>query len=405
MGLPGAAFYISQFLNQALMKSSIDNYNLSQPPPDLSPGFVFFQGEGDGQFYFYFNAPAGNTLFFSEGYESEKSRNAGHNSVLKNASITQRYTTIKKEPPYFFILKAGNHKEIGRSCNFDSVEQANLAMEWFSRNVNKKTASFEAIKWSTSTIKNAPSKVTTKVPSSRSITVEEARAKQQQAKAADTASKGITVEHLPINPVKYHFRIDLYPDTQSGVIRGKIEDVLTNEKLSFVGLDDETIMQFIKDNISEQDRQLLFEKMNDAASSRQPVTVTSVAQTGQRGKISIAQELDNMSLELKPDKVTNFKRHLLKSDTFSVVLRPNEGLNSRFIKGDFVDMLIKINSIDKNEPFSKDWNVDVLLDNETEVVLPRTFSIPQTGIFRVQAIAKSNKQRTLLTGSTLVNVV
>jgi len=86
---------------------------------DISPidsEFTIFSHEGES--YFAMINDSGEVLLRSEGYTSEKSRDNGIQSVLKNRDLDERWSIAEEEGKYFSILKAGNHQEIGRSCPY-----------------------------------------------------------------------------------------------------------------------------------------------------------------------------------------------------------------------------------------------------------------------------------------------
>ena len=70
----------------------------------------------DGRHFFNLKAGNGQIILTSEIYESKPACLNGIESVKKNASIAERFErrTSDAGDPYF-ILKAGNHLEIGRS--------------------------------------------------------------------------------------------------------------------------------------------------------------------------------------------------------------------------------------------------------------------------------------------------
>lgn len=83
-------------------------------------GFSAFFKE-DGMYYFQFNDEAGEPILFSHGYQSEKGRDSGIQAVIRNAADSRHYETEKtRKGQYFFILKSGNHQEVGRSRMFDT---------------------------------------------------------------------------------------------------------------------------------------------------------------------------------------------------------------------------------------------------------------------------------------------
>jgi outer membrane protein OmpA-like peptidoglycan-associated protein/uncharacterized protein YegP (UPF0339 family) len=106
------------------MTGGYDNYLICSSyagTPDKN-GFARFEYEGD--FYFSFMED-GNVILCSEGYSSETSRENGIASVQKNMNLEERYATIQTESGKWACrLKAGNHKEIARSCEVDSEAEA-----------------------------------------------------------------------------------------------------------------------------------------------------------------------------------------------------------------------------------------------------------------------------------------
>ena len=78
----------------------------------------------DGQFYFCLKATNGQTILVSEMYKDKRAALAGIESVRKNAATDERFerrTSAKGDP--YFILKAANHQEIGRSEMYSSVSE------------------------------------------------------------------------------------------------------------------------------------------------------------------------------------------------------------------------------------------------------------------------------------------
>ena len=91
---------------------------------DKYPGFITF--EQDGEYYFAW-VEDGEIVLRSEGYTTEKARNNGIESVMKNRELEERFSIDEKMDHYFVVLKAGNHQEIGRSCPY---KERDVAMAW-----------------------------------------------------------------------------------------------------------------------------------------------------------------------------------------------------------------------------------------------------------------------------------
>jgi len=89
-------------------------------------GFIKFQHENTGKYYFAWVATDGKIILRSEGYPTTGARDNGLESVKKNRDIEERYKIEESHGAYFLTLKAGNHQEIGRSCMFNTKEEANM---------------------------------------------------------------------------------------------------------------------------------------------------------------------------------------------------------------------------------------------------------------------------------------
>jgi uncharacterized protein len=75
----------------------------------------------NGKFFFNLKASNGQIILSSEMYESKSAAQNGIESVKKNAGDDARYDrrTAANGDPYF-ILKAGNGEQIGRSETYKS---------------------------------------------------------------------------------------------------------------------------------------------------------------------------------------------------------------------------------------------------------------------------------------------
>ncbi|MEL6633135.1 MAG: DUF1508 domain-containing protein, partial [Bacteroidota bacterium] len=119
-----------------------DDYDLSATSVSGKSGFESFYSDKNRGYFFHFNDPDGNALFFSEGYTTEKSRDNGIRSVIKNSVADERFTPHEDEAGHFFSLKAGNHQEIGRSKYFESAAAMSPWILWFKENVHSYAEQF-----------------------------------------------------------------------------------------------------------------------------------------------------------------------------------------------------------------------------------------------------------------------
>jgi len=68
-----------------------------------------------GAYYFALHSESGDVKLRSQAYRSEKARDNGMKSVLKNMSYEKQWSVIEENGKFYSILKAKNHQEIGRS--------------------------------------------------------------------------------------------------------------------------------------------------------------------------------------------------------------------------------------------------------------------------------------------------
>jgi uncharacterized protein YegP (UPF0339 family) len=92
-------------------------------------GFTVFQDHKTKKYYFALIDNEGGVVLKSEGYADLKSRKNGIASVIKNKSIDSRLSIEKDKKKFCVVLKAGNHKEIARSCDYSSELEAKNAIE------------------------------------------------------------------------------------------------------------------------------------------------------------------------------------------------------------------------------------------------------------------------------------
>ena len=79
----------------------------------------------NGKFHFNLKAGNGQIILSSEMYETKAACENGIESIKKNGGNADRYdrrATTKGEP--YFVLKAGNGQEIGRSETYQGGESA-----------------------------------------------------------------------------------------------------------------------------------------------------------------------------------------------------------------------------------------------------------------------------------------
>ncbi len=89
----------------------------------------------DGQFCFSLLASNGQVILASEMYKEKRAALAGIESIQKNSAIDERFerkTSGKGEA--YFILKAANHQQVGRSETYSSTAAMEKGIESVKKN-------------------------------------------------------------------------------------------------------------------------------------------------------------------------------------------------------------------------------------------------------------------------------
>lgn len=180
-------------------------------------GFATFFKE-DGQYFFQFNDQKGLPIFYSHGYQSERSRDNGIQVAIRNAGEEERYERKQsKKGQHFFILKSGNNQEIGRSITFNSQSEMEGELNVM-KGITKDVPIFDA----------AELALEKKIVEARSI-----------AESLELPStKELPIEKLP----RYKFSIIYYPDSEMWAIK---HDQSGNSK-QFKPCDGKLIEDFLK---------------------------------------------------------------------------------------------------------------------------------------------------------------
>jgi uncharacterized protein len=85
------------------------------------PGKFEIYKDKAGEFRFRLKASNGQNLLASEGYAAKKSALGGVESVKKNAAVPARFEAkTSTNGKFYFVLKASNGQDIGRSEMYDT---------------------------------------------------------------------------------------------------------------------------------------------------------------------------------------------------------------------------------------------------------------------------------------------
>ena len=84
--------------------------------------FEIFKGK-NGEFYFRLKAANGQAILASEGYKAKSGAANGVESIRKNCGNDDAFECREaKNGKHYFIIKAGNGQEIGRSQMYTTMQ-------------------------------------------------------------------------------------------------------------------------------------------------------------------------------------------------------------------------------------------------------------------------------------------
>ena len=99
------------------------------------PGTFEVKKAKDGQTYFHLKAANGEIILASEMYKAKEGALNGVDSVKKNAPIAERYAKMtSKDGKFYFTLKAGNSQVIGNSEMYESEKSRDEGIDSVMRN-------------------------------------------------------------------------------------------------------------------------------------------------------------------------------------------------------------------------------------------------------------------------------
>lgn len=186
-------------------------------------GIQIEQAKRNKKYFFQLNNHLGEGVLFSQPYSTQKASDNGIATVLKNLLDSRKIKRETQKGKHFFILKAGNHQEIGRSKIFDSPSEMEKYIALLQDHA----------------LKEKPGK-TASQPIAPSADVIIATPKPLPRKAAPEKK---------LSAPKATFKISFYNLEGDNPLQGKIEYPFEETRQTFTGLDEKTIMDFIKKHL------------------------------------------------------------------------------------------------------------------------------------------------------------
>ncbi|MDZ7877891.1 MAG: DUF1508 domain-containing protein [Saprospiraceae bacterium] len=95
-----------------------------QSAHETDNNFAAFYHEESKQHFFALLDEDGEVLLKSEGYPQPAARDNGIQSVIKNRTNRDFYSVKEDDGTYYLSLRAGNYREIARSCNLSTEAEA-----------------------------------------------------------------------------------------------------------------------------------------------------------------------------------------------------------------------------------------------------------------------------------------
>ena len=99
------------------------------------PGKFELKTAKDGQFYFNLKATNGQTILSSEMYKAKASALNGIESVKTNSTLDGRYDKLtSKNGKFYFVLKASNGQVVGNSEMYEAESSRDAGIESVKKN-------------------------------------------------------------------------------------------------------------------------------------------------------------------------------------------------------------------------------------------------------------------------------
>jgi outer membrane protein OmpA-like peptidoglycan-associated protein/uncharacterized protein YegP (UPF0339 family) len=160
----------------------------------LQDGIIGFQHEKTGQYYFAWYNNDGGVILRSEAYPTPSARDNGIESVKKNRDDKNRYSNIEAKGAHFLILKAANHKEIGRSCPKKTAADALGLIAILGAGATALASEAPAVEEVKAPVVEAPKVEEIPAPVAKAPKVEEVKAPVVETPKAEPASASLYVE-------------------------------------------------------------------------------------------------------------------------------------------------------------------------------------------------------------------
>lgn len=331
-------------------------------------GFVLFQSSEDDLYYFQFNDENGEPMFFSGGHGVVSRRDKNLESVKKYAAIPKMYKVLKEGKQFYFILRAGNYLEIGRSKAYSNNSEMKKAMKYFSEN---------AAETQPKTSSKSPAKAM----------------KKETKKRVDQSDEQFAL--------KYSYQIHLYPNSEGNQINGRIINARTERKMAFNGLNGQAITEFMKEDLIGNMPSL---SLTSPTEENSPTPGSEKVKSSPKG-IAITDPSENLTLKILNKKTGKASNNLLRDAYYDLQVSLKENTKTKALKTKKeLPFELSIKAITGSN-FSNIWTENLEISSEGMLRLTSLPRIPYPGIYRMTVKSQNTESGKILSGNSVVNIV
>ncbi|MCB0558906.1 MAG: YegP family protein [Lewinellaceae bacterium] len=262
----------------------------------------------DKKYYFRFMDAEGQPLLFSKGYSSEKTCVNGVEATIRVAGKDEYYDLKDtKKGKCYFVLKSGNHQEIGRSRLFDTQEQLEAQMKLL-KSINVDVPRYGLVE-------AAPEK-------NNNITPEKGKEEgRREEKGVESRPGKVKTGHVPEGPIvqpehvekraRYKFSVIYYPDSKIWAVKNDF----SGGSVKLKTWDGQAVEAFLKSQLPLEEREELL----------QPTTAPGTAKTKEIPDNFEGLAWKEVELKIRTDQGELIPKFAEKSRISKIELIPKAG--------------------------------------------------------------------------------